>query len=466
MLPPRYTDVEPIGAGGMGRIYLATDQELGRRVVVKVLAEQYARDDALVERFKREALAAARLSGAPNIVTIFDVGESGSRPFIVMEYLAGGSLESRAKGRSSPPGQVLQWLEEAASALDAAHDAGVVHRDVKPGNLLLDDRDHVHVADFGIASAAGMDSFTKTGTVMGTAGYLAPEQAKGERASPASDRYALGIVAFELLTGRRPFQADAPTAEAAAHIHAPVPSAHEANPSLPPELDRVFERALAKDPPARYPTAAEFVADLRHALDEAAGATQIFGPPTPPTRVAPRRDGRRWWIPVALAALVLAGVVAAVAATRGDGDEKTAQPKPSTFVKTVTAPGTTVERTVTTTTQSRPTTTQSTPTTTQSAPTTTAPAPAPQSGAALNDAGFRRMQAGDYPAALPLLEQAVARLQGTRQLAEAYADYNLAFTRFALGRCDGVLELLDASESIQGRRKEIDRLRKQAEKRC
>jgi serine/threonine protein kinase len=465
MLPPRYTGVEPIGAGGMGRIYLATDQELGRQVVVKVLAEEYARDDALVERFKREALAAARLSGAPNIVTIFDVGESDSRPFIVMEYLSGGSLESRAKGsRPSPPVQVLQWLEEAASALDAAHEAGVVHRDVKPGNLLLDDRDHVHVADFGIASAAGMDSFTKTGTVMGTAGYLAPEQAKGERASPASDRYALGIVAFELLTGRRPFQAESPTAEAAAHIHAPVPSAHAANTSLPRELDWVFERALAKDPAARYSTGAEFVADLRHALDEAAGATQIVGPPTTTTRVAPRRDRRRWWIPVVIAALALAGIVAAIAATRDGDEQKAAQPKPTTFVKTVTAPGTTVERTVTTTT--RPETTQPETTQPQTTQPATSTAPASQSGAALNDAGFAKMQAGDYAGALPLLEQAVQKLQGSGSTTEAYADYNLAFTRFALGRCDGVVELLDASEGIQGKRKEIDRLRKDARKKC
>jgi eukaryotic-like serine/threonine-protein kinase len=454
-LPPRYTDVEVIGVGGMGEIFLATDQELGRRVVVKMLAERYFRDEALMQRFKREALAAARLSGTPNIVTIFDVGENDSRPFIVMEYLAGGSLESRAKGGGpSPPGQVLQWLEEAASALDAAHAAGVVHRDVKPGNLLLDDRGHVHVADFGIASAAGMDSFTKTGTVLGTAGYLAPEQAKGERASAASDRYALGVVAFELLTGRRPFEAETPTAEAAAHIHAAVPSAHAANAALPRELDRVFERSLAKEPGARYPTAAEFVADLRHALDEAAGATQIFGPPTAPTRVTARRDGRRWWIPVAIGLLLLAGIVAAIAGTRGGGGEKAAQPRVTTFVTTVTAPGTTVQQTVT-----------QAPTTTAESPTTTAAAPS-QSGAELNDAGFRKMQADDFEGALPLLEQAVQKLQGTGSTAEAYADYNLAFTRFALGRCDGVPELLDNSERIQGHRKEIDRLRHAARKNC
>jgi serine/threonine-protein kinase len=207
LLPPRYGDIRPIARGGMGEIFLATDRELGREVAVKVLAERYAKDESLRARFKREALAAARLSGNHSIVTIFDVGEHAGRPIIVMEYLAGGSLEQRIdRERPGDPSQVLDWLGEAAAALDAAHAAGIVHRDVKPGNLLLDDRGHVKVADFGIASAAGMDSFTQTGTILGTAGYLSPEQARGERATAASDRYALGVVAWELLTGRRPFE--------------------------------------------------------------------------------------------------------------------------------------------------------------------------------------------------------------------------------------------------------------------
>src|SRR5213079_2576595 len=185
-------------------------------------------------------------SGEPHIVTIFDVGEHAGRPFIVMEYLSGGSLEQRIrKDGAQPPGQALEWLEQAAVALDAAHRNGVVHRDVKPANLLLDRDGNVHVADFGVASAAGMDSLTATGTVLGTAGYLSPEQAQGDRATPASDRYALAVVAFELLTGKRPFEADSPTAEATAHVHASVPSLCDHNGALPCELDPVFERALA-----------------------------------------------------------------------------------------------------------------------------------------------------------------------------------------------------------------------------
>src|SRR5439155_15049199 len=147
------------------------------------------------------------------------------RPYLVMEYLSGGSLRDllRREG-AQPPHRAFAWLEEAGRALDAAHRAGVGHRDVKPANLLLDRNGDVHVADFGIASAVGMDSLTATGTVLGTAGYLAPEQAQGGRATAASDRYALGVVGWELLTGSRPFQSETLTAEAAAHVNQPVPS--------------------------------------------------------------------------------------------------------------------------------------------------------------------------------------------------------------------------------------------------
>src|SRR5690349_16076420 len=291
VLPARYAHPQLIGSGGMGRIFRATDTELRRDVAVKVLTDRYAYDENVRARFRREAHAAARLSGNPKIVTIFDVTEYQGRPMIVMEYLKGGSLEARIEGHGGcPPAQVFAWLAQAATALDAAHAAGVVHRDIKPANLLLDSEDRLHVGDFGIASAAGLDSFTETGTILGTAGYLSPEQARGERATAASDRYSLAVVGFELLAGERPFASGSTTVEAARHVNDPVPPIHTVKPELPATLDRVFQRALSKDPAARYPTAAEFVAELAAALHEDAGPTGWIVPqrplPTAVTRVA------------------------------------------------------------------------------------------------------------------------------------------------------------------------------------
>jgi eukaryotic-like serine/threonine-protein kinase len=434
----------------MGDIYRATDSMLGREVAVKVLADRYAQEDAVRERFTREARAAARLSGEHNTVMIYDVGGHNGRPYIVMEYLGGGSLDDvlRTEG-AQPPRRVFSWLDQAARALDAAHGQGVVHRDVKPANLLLDTDGRVHVADFGIASAAGMDSLTLTGTVLGTAGYLAPEQAQGDRAVPASDRYALAVVAWELLTGERPFESETPTAEAAAHISAPIPLISEHS-DLPRELDPVFERALAKVPEERYETAAAFVAELRDALAEAAGSTRAqspAGPILPPTEATVR--GAAW--PAFAALLVLGGIAGAFLAyflTSGGGSDPKAQTTILTRERTVTSEGRVT--TVTTT-----------------APSTTTPSPGSSvSGAALNNAGYIRMRLGDYEGALPLFERAVQQLQGTGSLDEAYASFNLAYTRFQLGSCDGVLDLLDRSESIQGERSAIDSLRGQAEEEC
>ena len=251
ILPGRYEKPRLIGRGGMGEIYLARDRTLGRTVAVKVLAERLAEEQELRERFRREALTAARLSGEPHVVTIFDVGEHNGRPFTVMEYLPGGTLAERARRRPVEPEHALAWLEQAAEALDAAHAHGVVHRDVKPANLLFDASDRLQVVDFGIARL--MDDtlgMTAPGTILGTAGYLAPEQASGRETTAASDRYALAVVAYELLTGVRPFERTSETAEAAAHIHEPVPPASERGAGLPATVDAVFAKALAKSPVA------------------------------------------------------------------------------------------------------------------------------------------------------------------------------------------------------------------------
>ena len=451
VLPPRYERPERIARGGMGEIYRAEDAHLARTVAVKVLSERFADDEATRGRFTREGLAAARLSKAPNTVTIFDVGEHEGRPYIVMEYLAGGSLADRlGREGAQPLGRALDWLREAAAALDAAHASGIVHRDVKPANLLLDHDDRVKVADFGVASAAHLASFTETGTVVGTAGYLAPEQARGETATPASDRYALAVVAFELLTGSRPFERESATAEAMAHVSAPIPPASAHNPELPPEVDEVLARGLAKEPADRFGFCTDFVHALRDALHKAAGRTTVAALPP-----VPRTERRR--VPFALVALgaaLLAGVLAA-ALLAGRDDPREATTAPRTVKETVTLEGTTIVETVTT----------------QAAPTTATTAPEPEpalsgSPSELNDRGFALMRAGDYEGALPLLEQAVAGLAGSGDTAEAYASYNLALTRLSLGSCDGVIELLDRSEEVQGDRKEISRLRKDAKRSC
>jgi serine/threonine protein kinase len=307
LLPDRYRRPRLIGRGGMGDIYRATDTALGRAVAVKVLAAHQAENEDVRARFLREAVAAARLSGQSHTVTIYDVGEWEGRPFIVMEHLAGGSLAERLTRGLPPPTQALEWLEETATALDAAHERGVVHRDVKPANLLLDQAGHVNVADFGIASAAGIDSHTQTGTVLGTAGYLSPEQAAGGRATPASDRYALAVVAHELLTGVRPGAGADP---------------------LSPAVERVFDRALARDPDARFATGLEFVAALRAALTSM----------EPPTVVMRRRKPPAMAV---AAALVAAGALAALlTATIGVGNSSPPPPPTTTrtLVLTVTAP--------------------------------------------------------------------------------------------------------------------------------
>jgi predicted Ser/Thr protein kinase len=448
ILPPRYRGAQQIGKGGMGEIYRATDSTLGRAVAVKMLAARFAEDDSVRERFTREALSAARLSGDPSIVTIYDIGEWDDRPYIVMEYMSGGSLEQKLRAEGPQPvGDVLRWLEQAARALDQAQAAGVVHRDVKPGNLLLDREGNVHVADFGIASAAGMDSMTMTGTVMGTAGYLAPEQAQGERAGPESDRYSLGVVAFELLTGTRPCESDTPPAEATAHVHADVPSV-SAHSDLPAELDDVFRKALAKRPEDRYSSSAEFVGALRRTLEDAAGKTRALGAVAPPTAATaplratrPSRTAPLWPLIVAgLAVSAIVGVLLAAALSRGDS-KKAAPP----VVKTVTAQGKTIQQTVT----------AATPPTT--APATTA-APAGD-GHTLNDKAYSLMGQGDFSGALPYLMQAVQKLQGTGpgDPYEGYANYNLGFTLLQLGQCDQALTYLQRADQLEPHNRDVRR---------
>src|SRR3954471_24509131 len=274
-LPPRYRVIRHIANGGMASVWAAEDAILERLVAVKVLAAGYAVDEAARRRFTREARAAARVSDHPNVVTIFDIGETSSPPaqaFIVMEYFAGGTVADRIRsGDPLPAPLVLQWLRQTASALDAAHAADIVHRDVKPGNLLLDENGRLAVGDFGIASIAGETAVTAAGQVLGTAAYLSPERAKGWAATPASDRYSLAVVAYELLCRRRPFAGETAVAQARARVEgdpltATGPCAAAA---------RVLGWGLAREPEDRPASAAAFVDALHDALGPAAEPTRV-----------------------------------------------------------------------------------------------------------------------------------------------------------------------------------------------
>src|SRR3954449_3044988 len=257
-----------VGAGGMSRVYRARDRSLERVVALKVLHDQYAQDDDYVERFLREARAVAQLSH-PGIVTVIDRGEDAEgKPFIVFEYVEGENLHQLlARCGALSIRQVLEVGGEVARALAFAHSHGLVHRDVKPQNVILGGDGRARVTDFGIARSLAVDQgVTQTGMVLGTSSYISPEQARGERADACSDIYSLGAVLFELLTGRPPFDGDNFVAVAMQHVNEPAPSILERRPDCPVRLGRAVDRALAKRPEERFPTMDAFAAELEACL--------------------------------------------------------------------------------------------------------------------------------------------------------------------------------------------------------
>ncbi len=262
----RYRIERRLGAGGMSTVFLATDTVLERSVAVKLLAEHLADDEAFVARFRREALAAARLQH-PNIVQVFDSGQDSEsrRHYIVMEYVDGPSCADLLRERRRLEiEETVHVTRDACHGLDYAHRAGVVHRDVKPGNLLVaQDSNLTKLADFGIAKAAEQTRITQVGSVLGTAAYLSPEQARGDEAGPASDIYSLGVCAYQLLTGRLPHEYGSLTELALKQQQDEVAPIAEYRPEVPPELDEAVRLCLEREPAARYGSALE----LAHALD-------------------------------------------------------------------------------------------------------------------------------------------------------------------------------------------------------
>jgi serine/threonine-protein kinase len=273
---------EQVGAGGMAVVFRALDERLGRQVAVKVLAPALAWDEDFRRRFIRESRAAAAVDD-PHIIPVYEAGESGGVLFIAMRYVPGGDVRSLLRREGPlPPGQVSAIVSPVASALDAAHAAGLVHRDVKPTNMLLDVRperpDHVYLSDFGLSKGMLSAALTGPGQFLGTPDYVAPEQIQGKPLDGQADQYALACAAFEMLTGQAPFRRDEAIAAIWSHLSEPPPSLADLRPELPAEADQVFARALAKAPADRYPRCPDFAESLRRAL----GLPSYISPAAPP----------------------------------------------------------------------------------------------------------------------------------------------------------------------------------------
>ena len=257
----RYRIERKLGAGGMADVYLAEDQELGRRVAIKILNDRHAADDSFIERFRREAKNAAGLSH-PNIVSIYDRGEAEGTYYIAMEYLDGRSLKELIVGRGPAPIKVsIDYARQILAAVGFAHKHGIVHRDIKPHNVLVGPEGRLKVTDFGIARS-GASQMTEVGSIIGTAQYLSPEQARGAPVDQTSDLYSVGVVLYEMLTGQVPFTGDTPLEIAMKHLSEVPKPPSELRPEVPHDLDSVVLRALAKDPSERYQSAEEMDADL------------------------------------------------------------------------------------------------------------------------------------------------------------------------------------------------------------
>jgi beta-lactam-binding protein with PASTA domain len=310
----RYRVLERVGTGGMADVFCAEDLQLGRKVAVKVLHRRFAEDASFLERFRQEASSAAGLSH-PNVVAIYDRGSWDGTLYIAMEYLEGPTLkELVAREGPLPPARAIAFTEQILKAARFAHSRSIIHRDLKPQNVIVGPDDRIKVTDFGIAKA-GSAEITETGSMMGTAQYVAPEQAEGRTVAASADLYAVGVILYELLTGRVPFDGDNPIAIALKHMQeAPVPPS-QLQPAVSPALDAVVLHALAKEPEHRFQTADAFLAALGAATEQPAAIpvppARPAAPMAPVTAAEPvvaRPRASRWWWAVVAGLLVIGGL--------------------------------------------------------------------------------------------------------------------------------------------------------------
>ena len=325
----RYRLERKIGSGGMADVYLAVDESLGRQVAIKILSDRYASDAGFVERFRREASAAASLNH-PNIVAVYDRGEAEGTYYIAMEFLDGPTLKDEITRRAPlPEAEAIGYATQALDALDFAHRRGVIHRDVKPHNMVMTEDGRLKVTDFGIARAGNAQQMTEVGSIVGTAQYLSPEQARGHAVGPQSDLYSMGIVLYEMLTGELPFTGGSAVEIAMKQVSDTPPPLHEQNRLVSPAMEQVVMRALAKDPALRYPSARAMADELRRvgrggaASSETVQATRVISAaeaaraesatsvlrPAPPAEppAGPKRSA--WpWVLVVVLLLVAAGI--------------------------------------------------------------------------------------------------------------------------------------------------------------
>jgi serine/threonine-protein kinase len=306
----RYRVLNRIGSGGMADVWCADDTQLGRKVALKLLHARFAEDDEFVERFRREASAAAGLQH-PNVVGVFDRGEWDGTYYIAMEFLSGRSLKQLVRDHGAlEPALAVSIVSQILKAARFAHRRGIVHRDLKPHNVIVDDEGRAKVTDFGIARAGASD-MTETGSIMGTAQYLSPEQAQGHPVDARADLYSIGVVLYELLTGHVPFDGESPVTIALKQVaEDPVPPG-QLNPAVPPALDAVVMRAMAKDPAHRFQDADEFAAALQHAMAGEAPPGVVPGHPA----AALLEDDRRTWRAVLVWGLILLALAGAALGT-------------------------------------------------------------------------------------------------------------------------------------------------------